>query len=54
MIKNLEEQKAKTKAAINKNQAKTAVKEAVYLYNTRRPHKSLDYKTPEKMHRIAA
>ena len=38
----------------NKNQAKTAVKEAVYLYNTRRPHKSLDYETPEKMHRTAA
>jgi transposase InsO family protein len=27
----------------NKNQAKAAVKEAVYLYNTRRSHKSLDY-----------
>jgi transposase InsO family protein len=38
----------------NKNQAKAAVKEAVYLYNTRRPHKSLDYETPEKMHRTAA
>jgi transposase InsO family protein len=38
----------------NKNQAKTAVKEAVFLYNTRRPHKSLDYETPEKMHGIAA
>ena len=38
----------------NKNQAKAAVKEAVYLYNTRRPHKSLDYETPEKMHRMAA
>jgi len=38
----------------NKNQAKAAVKEAVYLYNTRRPHMSLDYKTPEKMHRMAA
>ena len=38
----------------NKNQAKAAVKEAVYLYNTRRPHMSLDYKTPENMHRIAA
>jgi transposase InsO family protein len=25
----------------NKNQAETAVKEAVYLYNTRHPHKSL-------------
>jgi transposase InsO family protein len=38
----------------NKDQAKEAVKEAVYLYNTRRPHMSLDYETPEKMHRIAA
>jgi putative transposase len=38
----------------NKNQAKAAVKQAVYLYNTRRPHKSLDYETPEKMHRTAA
>ena len=38
----------------NKDQAKTAVKEAVYLYNTRRPHKSLEYQTPEKMHRTAA
>jgi len=38
----------------NKNQAKAAVKEAVYLYNTRRPHISLDYETPEKMHGTAA
>jgi transposase InsO family protein len=38
----------------NKDQAKEAVKEAVYLYNTRRPHMSLDYQTPEKMHGIAA
>ena len=38
----------------NKNQAKAAVRQAVYLYNTRRPHMSLDYKTPEKMHRIVA
>jgi transposase InsO family protein len=38
----------------NKNQAETAVKEAVYLYNTRRPHMSLNYETPEKMHRIVA
>ena len=38
----------------NKNQAKTAVKEAVFLYNKRRPHKSLNYETPEKMHREAA
>jgi len=38
----------------NKNQAKDAVKDAVHLYNTRRPHKSLDYETPEKTHRMAA
>jgi len=38
----------------NKDQAKKAVKEAVFLYNTRRPHKSLDYETPEKMHGTAA
>ena len=38
----------------NKNQAKAAVKEAVCLYNTRRPHQSLDYETPEKMHGTAA
>jgi transposase InsO family protein len=38
----------------NKNQAEAAVKEAVFIYNTRRPHKSLDYETPEKMHRAAA
>jgi transposase InsO family protein len=38
----------------NKNQAETAVKQAVYLYNTRRPHTSLDYETPEKTHRTAA
>jgi transposase InsO family protein len=38
----------------NKEQAEAAVKEAVYLYNTRRPHKSLGYETPEKKHRTAA
>jgi transposase InsO family protein len=38
----------------NKDQAKAAVKQAVFLYNTRRPHKSLDYETPEKTHGIAA
>jgi transposase InsO family protein len=37
----------------NKNQAKEAVKDAVYLYNTRRPHMALDYETPEKKHRNA-
>jgi transposase InsO family protein len=38
----------------SKNHAKKAVKEAVELYNTRRPHMSLGYETPDKMHRIAA
>jgi len=38
----------------NKDQVKKAVKQAVFLYNTRRPHKSLDYETPEKMHWAAA
>ncbi|MDR1249226.1 MAG: hypothetical protein LBK63_07985 [Treponema sp.] len=28
--------------------------EAVFLYNTRRPHLSLNYETPEKMHRRVA
>jgi transposase InsO family protein len=37
-----------------KNQAKKAVKEAVHLYNTRRPHMSLNYETPENMHRATA
>jgi putative transposase len=34
--------------------AHQAVKQAVQLYNTRRPHCSLDLETPEKVHRIAA
>jgi transposase InsO family protein len=38
----------------NKDQAKAAVKQAVFLYNTRRAHMSLDYRTPEKMHGMAA
>jgi transposase InsO family protein len=38
----------------NKEQAKEAAKEAVCLYNTRRPHTSLNYETPENMHRMAA
>jgi transposase InsO family protein len=37
----------------NKNQAKKAVKGAVYLYNSQRPHMSLQYETPEKKHRDA-
>jgi putative transposase len=31
-----------------------AVKQAVWLYNTRRPHSSLDLETPEHVHRMAA
>jgi transposase InsO family protein len=34
----------------SKKQALAAVDEAVVLYNTRRPHLSLNYETPEKMH----
>ncbi len=29
------------------------VKEAVYLYNNRRPHMALEYNTPEQVHRVA-
>jgi hypothetical protein len=35
-------------------QALAAIGEAVFLYNTKRPHLSLNYETPEKMHREAA
>ncbi|MDR1147478.1 MAG: IS3 family transposase [Spirochaetaceae bacterium] len=38
----------------NKKQALAAVDEAVLLYNTKRPHLSLNYETPEKMHRKVA
>jgi transposase InsO family protein len=34
-----------------KQQAVAAVDQAVYLYNTRRPHLALKYKTPEAAHR---
>ena len=37
-----------------KAQALVAVAEAVMLYNTRRPHQALKYKTPEEVHRSAA
>jgi putative transposase len=33
--------------------AKKACREAVMLYNTRRPHWSLDLKTPDRVHRAA-
>ena len=34
----------------SKQQSVDAVKEAVWLYNARRPHQSLAYQTPEKVH----
>jgi transposase InsO family protein len=37
-----------------KKQALAAIDEAVFLYNTVRPHLSLNYETPEKTHRKAA
>jgi putative transposase len=36
------------------SQAQKAVDEAVHLYNTRRPHRSLQLRTPEQVHRQAA
>ena len=35
-------------------QACSAVAEAIYLYNVRRPHMALNYKTPEQVHGCAA
>ncbi|MDR3114515.1 MAG: integrase core domain-containing protein [Treponema sp.] len=37
-----------------KKQALAATDEAMFLYNTKRPHLSLNYETPEKMHRKIA
>ena len=37
-----------------KAQALRAIQQAVQLYNTRRPHLALKYKTPEEVHRTAA
>jgi transposase InsO family protein len=37
-----------------KKQALAAVDEAVFLYNTTRPHTALKFETPENMHRMAA
>ena len=34
-------------------QARKGVDEAVYLYNTRRPHRSLQLRTPDQVHRAA-
>jgi transposase InsO family protein len=38
----------------NSEQAQQAVVEAVYLYNERRPHRSLNMLTPSAVHRAAA
>jgi transposase InsO family protein len=35
-----------------KEAAHRAVREAVWLYNTRRPHMALDYQVPEEVHRF--
>lgn len=37
----------------NLEQAKTMVSESVRLYNEQRPHLSLEYKTPDAMHRAS-
>ena len=37
-----------------KAQARKALEQAVWLYNHRRPHLSLDYRTPEEVHARAA
>lgn len=38
----------------SEQQARKAVDEAVRLYNTRRPHRSLKFRTPEQVHHVAA
>jgi transposase InsO family protein len=38
----------------SKKHALAAIDQAVFLYNTARPHMALNYETPEKMHRKAA
>jgi transposase InsO family protein len=39
---------------LRKKQALAAIDEAVFLYNIKRPHLSLNYETSEKMHRKIA
>jgi transposase InsO family protein len=38
----------------DKGQALAVIKEAMFLYNTKRPHPVLNYETPEKTHRRGA
>ena len=33
------------------NQARKVIQEAIYIYNNKRPHLSLNYKTPEYIHK---
>jgi putative transposase len=37
-----------------KAQARRAVEQAVYLYNTRRPHTALSFQTPDQVHSLSA
>lgn len=37
-----------------KAQARRTVEQAIYLYNTRRPHTALNYQTPAQVHSLAA
>ena len=39
---------------LNRQQARRAVDEAVWLYNNRRPHTSLQYRVPSEVHKHAA
>jgi len=39
---------------LNRQQVRRAVDEAVWLYNHRRPHMTLDYQYPAKVHALAA
>ncbi len=38
---------------VDEAQARAALREAVWLYNERRPHLSLDYRTPSQVHAMA-
>lgn len=39
---------------LNREHARRAVEEAVWLYNNRRPHTTLDYQVPAEVHAMAA